>query len=251
MLNRRLDEHIEAIETRIGETNEALRRIEYDDDTYVQLRVNPRPSQEATEFRRNLRDCFEHGIAPAPEERLVIFARVRALLERFQSDPDGTQKVTDVRTWYVAGVQELRRPDDSEVNFYAATTGKSGGQKAKLAFTILASALSAQYGLSNAPSDAKNFRLVVIDEAFSRTDESNSTRAMQLFERLGFQVVIVGPFDAKAKLAVPFVGTIHLAANPAGNSSRLMALTREQLEGASHAAEASVLAAGSSSAASV
>jgi hypothetical protein len=50
---------------------------------------------------------------------------------------------------------------------------------------------------------------------------------------------------------VPFVGTIHLAANPAGNSSRLMALTREQLEGASDASAASVLAAGSSSAVSV
>jgi uncharacterized protein YPO0396 len=248
MLNRRLDEHAEAIETRIGETNEALRRIEYGDDTYVQLRLNVRPSQEATEFRRNLRDCFEHGIAPAPEERLVIFDRVRALLERFQSDPEGTQKITDVRTWYVAGVQELRRSDESEVNYYAATTGKSGGQKAKLAFTILASALSAQYGLSNAPSDSPNFRLVVIDEAFSRTDESNSTRAMQLFERLGFQLVIVGPFDAKAKLAVPFVGTINLASNPAGNSSRLMALTREQVEAAAPGpSEASVTSTGSSS----
>jgi uncharacterized protein YPO0396 len=248
MLNRRLDEHIEAIETRIGETNEALRRIDYGDDTYVQLRLNARPTQDATEFRRNLRDCFEHGIAPAPEERLVIFDRVRALLERFQSDPEGTQKVTDVRTWYVTGVQELRRSDDSEVNYYAATTGKSGGQKAKLAFTILASALSAQYGLSNSPSDSPNFRLVVIDEAFSRTDESNSTRAMQLFERLGFQVVIVGPFDAKAKLAVPFVGTVHLASNPAGNSSRLMALTREQVEAAAPDSLAgSVASTGSSS----
>lgn len=80
------------------------------------------------------------------------------------------------------------------------------------------------------PADAPNFRFVVIDEAFSRTDESNSTRAMHLFARLGFQLLIVAPFDAKAKLAVPFVQTIHLASNPTGNSSRLVALTREQVE---------------------
>ena len=55
---------------------------------------------------------------------------------------------------------------------------------------------------------------------------------MQLFSRLGFQLLIVGPFDAKAKLAVPFVQTIHLASNPAGDSSRLVALTREQVEAA-------------------
>jgi len=258
MLNRRLDEHREMIEARIDETNDALRRIDYADDTYVQLRLVSRPSQEASEFRRKLRDCFEHGIAPAPEERLRIFDRVRLLLEQFQSDPEGTQRVTDTRSWYVAGVQELRRADDAEVNYYAATTGKSGGQKAKLAFTILASALSAQYGLSKAPSDAPNFRLVVIDEAFSRTDESNSTRAMQLFSQLGFQLLIVGPFDAKAKLAVPFVQTIHLASNPAGNSSRLMALTREQVEAAPQGdaplidtPESTTLTAGSSSAATL
>lgn len=232
MLNRRLEEHQEAIEDRIEEINQALRDIDYGDDTYVQLRLVSRQGQDVMDFRRALRGCFEHGIDPAPEERLRIFERVRLLLEGFQRDPDGTHRVTDVRIWFAAGVRELRRVDDSEVNYYAATTGKSGGQKAKLAFTILASALSAQYGLSTAPADAANFRLVVIDEAFSRTDEFNSTRAMQLFSRLGFQLLIVGPFDAKAKLAVPFVQSIHLASNPGGNSSRLVALTREQLEAA-------------------
>lgn len=233
MLNRRLEEHEEAIESRIDEINEALRGIDYGDETYVQLRLVKRPNQDVAAFRRKLRDCFEHGIAPAPEERLRIFERVRLMIEGFQRDPEGTQRITDVRMWFVAGVQELRRADDREMNYYAATTGKSGGQKARLAFTILASALSAQYGLSTAPADSPNFRLVVIDEAFSRTDESHSTRAMQLFLNLGFQLLIVGPFDAKAKLAVPFVQTIHLASNPTGNRSRLVALTREQVEAAS------------------
>jgi uncharacterized protein YPO0396 len=232
MLNGRLEQHEEAIRERIEEINQALREIEYGDDTYVQLRLTARLGQDVTDFRRALRGCFEHGIAPAAEERLEIFKRVRLLIEDFQRDPERTQHVTDVRNWFVSGVRELRRADDCEVDYFAASTGKSGGQKAKLAFTILASALSAQYGLSNAAAESPNFRLVVIDEAFSRTDESNSTRAMQLFLRLGFQVLIVGPFDAKAKLAVPFVQTIHLASNPAGNSSRLVALTREQIQAA-------------------
>lgn len=129
-------------------------------------------------------------------------------------------------------VKELRQQDDSEADFFAATTGKSGGQKAKLAFTILASALTAQYGLSQSQPDSSNFRLVVIDEAFSRTDEQNPQRAMQLFQSLGFQVVIVGPFDAKAKLAVPFVKTIHLASNATGDKSQMLAITRQELESA-------------------
>ncbi len=230
MLNSRLDEHGQAIESRVEEVNQALRTIEYSENTYVQLHLVNRPNAQVSEFKRSLKECFEYGIAPAPEERLRVFARVRALLEKFRADPDGTQRTTDVRTWYSTGVKELRQQDESEADFFAATTGKSGGQKAKLAFTILASALTAQYGLSQAQAESSNFRLVVIDEAFSRTDEQNSQRAMQLFERLGFQVVVVGPFDAKAKLAVPFVQTIHLASNPTGDKSQLLAITRQDLE---------------------
>ena len=230
MLNSRLDEHGQAIESRVEEVNQALRTIEYSENTYVQLHLVNRPNAQVSEFKRSLKECFEYGIAPAPEERLRVFTRVRALLEKFQADPDGTQRITDVRTWYSTGVKELRQHDASEADFFAATTGKSGGQKAKLAFTILASALTAQYGLSQAQSESSNFRLVVIDEAFSRTDEQNSQRAMQLFESLGFQVVVVGPFDAKAKLAVPFVRTIHLASNPTGDKSQLLAITRQDLE---------------------
>jgi len=236
MLQHRLDQHQEDIDERIGEINEALRAINYTDDTYVELRLVPKASAEVTEFKRALKECFEHGITPSPEEHLLIFQRVRALLEGFEREPERTQRVLDVRGWQSAGIRERRRRNDAEVNFYAATTGKSGGQKAKLAFTILASALCAQYGLSGTTADAPQFRLVVIDEAFSRTDETNSTRAMQLFDRLGFQVLIVGPFDAKAKLAVPFVDTIHLVSNKDGNSSRLHALSRSDVEGNAAAA---------------
>jgi uncharacterized protein YPO0396 len=170
---------------------------------------------------------------------LQTFDRVRRLLETFERETDRTQRVVDVRNWLAAGIRECRRTDGTEVNFYAVTTGKSGGQKAKLAFTILASALSAQYGLSPATPEGPQFRLVVIDEAFSRTDESNSTRAMQLFAQLGFQVMIVGPFDAKAKLAVPFVSSIHLVTNPGANDSRIVALSRAEVESRAAVVESS------------
>ena len=207
--------------------------VVHDIDASKTARLNA----EVAEFRRHLRRCFDFGISPTPEERPQIFERVRLLVERFAQEPESTQRVTDVRNWFTAGVQELDRADDHEVNYYSATTGKSGGQKAKLAFTILASALAAQYGLSAAEPDSRNFRLVVIDEAFSRTDEANSAQAMALFARLGFQLLIVGPFDAKAKLAVPFVQTVHLASNPGGNASSLSVLTRSELESMPSAAD--------------
>jgi uncharacterized protein YPO0396 len=38
-----------------------------------------------------------------------------------------------------------------------------------------------QYGLASDKPDANTFGLVVIDEAFSRTDEENSRQALDLF----------------------------------------------------------------------
>ena len=84
------------------------------------------------------------------------------------------------------------------MNYYAATTGKSGGQKAKLAFTILASALSAQYGLSNSPSDSPDFRLVVIDE--------HSAILRELLE------VVLG--DRANQGAATFADRFHLLTEP-------------------------------------
>jgi hypothetical protein len=58
----------------------------------------------------------------------------------------------------------------------------------------------------------------------------HDARAVELFSRRGFQLLIVVPVYAKAKLAVPFVDTIHLSSNPEANNSRLMVITREQVE---------------------
>jgi uncharacterized protein YPO0396 len=230
MLNQRLEDHGREIEDRVSTINQALEEIPFDENVYVQLNLMSHPSLQINEFRRALRDCFEYGIAPGQEERARLFERVRVLIEKFQADPKGTEFVTDVRNWYRSGIRQLWCDSGLEKNYFDSSTGRSGGQKARLAFTILASALSAQYGLSLNDPDSPNFRLVVIDEAFSRTDERQSQLSMKLFADMGFQLLIVAPLDSKAKLAVPFVRTIHLAANPDGDKSQLMAITQQGLE---------------------
>lgn len=52
---------------------------------------------------------------------------------------------------------------NTEAEYYSASSGKSGGQKSLLAFTILASAITAQYGLNGDQDDIHRFRLVVVD----------------------------------------------------------------------------------------
>ena len=129
-------------------------------------------------------------------------------------------------------MRELHDADGTEANYYSGSAGKSGGQKARLAFTILASAIAAQYGLLDAAGEADTFRLVVIDEAFARTDETNSRRALDLFQKLGLQLVVVSPFDAKSRIVEDYVDSFHLATNPDLNNSRLSRASRADYEAA-------------------
>ena len=116
-------------------------------------------------------------------------------------------------------------------HFYSDSSGKSGGQKAKLAYTILASAIAYQYGLEQEGQRARTFRFVVVDEAFSKSDEDNARYAMNLFKQLNLQLLVVTPLD-KTHVVEPYIASCHFVSNSVDeNDSRVANLTiREYYE---------------------
>lgn len=232
MFHTKLLEHEKLIKHRIESVNAALRKIAYSDTTHVQIVAASTRSDEIRQFRAEVKDCLSGGINPTAEDRLRIFGRIRELIGKFEKDDIWTRRVTDARNWLEFGVRELADADGREVNYLAGSAGKSGGQKAKLAFTILASAIAAQYGLLGGGSgrEADTFRLVVIDEAFARTDEANSRRALDLFKSLGLQLVVVSPFDAKSRIVEDYVDSFHVATNPENNNSKLQRASRAEYD---------------------
>lgn len=238
MFNAKLGEHEQEIRERIKAVNVALKKIQYSDTTHVQIVAAQTRSDEVRQFRAEVKECISGGINPSSEDRVRIFARIRELIGKFEKDDVWTRRVTDARNWLEFGVRELADADGREVNYLAGSAGKSGGQKAKLAFTILASSIAAQYGLLDAKREADTFRLVVIDEAFARTDEANSRRALDLFKSLGLQLVVVSPFDAKSRIVEDYVDSFHVSANSEGNNSKLRRASRAEYEEARHESKA-------------
>ncbi len=232
MFHSKLLEHEKELRNRVDMVNGALRKIPFTDTTYVQIVAQPTRADDVRQFRAELRECLAGGLNPTADDRRRIFMRIRDLMVKFEKDELWTRRVTDARNWLEFGVRESADNGGREVNFYSASSGKSGGQKTKLAFTILASAITAQYGLLTAETEADTFRLVVIDEAFARTDEANSERALKLFQELGLQLVVVNPFDAKGRIVEDYVHSFHLAVNPDGNNSKLRRASREEYEAA-------------------
>lgn len=133
--------------------------------------------------------------------------------------------MTDTRNWLTFVVEEIDRQTGKQDNVYEDTSGKSGGQKAKLAFTILASAVAYQYGIAKDHNNPQSFRFVVVDEMFSKSDETNAKYALQLFAQFHLQLLIVSPFDARARVVEPFVSNYHLALNPTTESSTVRTIS--------------------------
>ncbi len=225
----RLETHCEEIEAKINHLNEALRSIEYSPRTYIRIRVAQANDNDIRDFRHRLKACLEFGLNADAVAREAAFQRISELITRFREKPDWATKVTDTRMWLLFAVEELRRDDGTQENYYSDTGGKSGGQKAKLAFTILASAIAYQYGIAHSRSNPESFRFVVIDEMFARSDETNARYALQLFATFHLQLLIVCPLDARARVVEPFVSSYHLTINPTTEESSVRTITAEEV----------------------
>ncbi len=138
-----------------------------------------------------------------------------------------TAKVTDVRNWFVFAASERWREDDTEYEHYADSGGKSGGQKEKLAYTVLAASLAYQFGLEWGAVRSRSFRFVVIDEAFGRGSDESANYGLRLFEQLNLQLLIVTPLQ-KIHIIEPFVSGVGFVHSNDGRNSVLRNLTIEE-----------------------
>jgi uncharacterized protein YPO0396 len=114
-----------------------------------------------------------------------------------------------------------------EYEHYADSGGKSGGQKEKLAYTVLAASLAYQFGLEWGAVRSRTFRFVVIDEAFGRGSDESARYGLELFAQLNLQLLIVTPLQ-KIHIIEPFVSSVGFVHNKEGCNSELRNLSIEE-----------------------
>jgi uncharacterized protein YPO0396 len=225
-----LHKQIEAIDERLTALNTALYALDYTPSTYIQLLAEPTRDAEVRAFREQLQACLPDVAATLTNEDYeASFQRIQGLITRFQEDARWTSKVIDVRHWLDFAASERYRSSGQEKHYYSDSAGKSGGQKAKLAYTILASAIAYQYGLQDETHGSDTFRFVMIDEVFSRSDHENSRYAMELFKELGLQLLVVTPMTA-LHVVEPYIAACHFVFNDReGRNSQVENMTLGQL----------------------
>jgi uncharacterized protein YPO0396 len=210
------------IEDRIRHINESLKEIEYNPGSYIKLLAEKTQDIEIRDFKMQMRNCLENTFADADIYTEEKFNRVKKMLDRFQSgeqaDINWTAKVADVRNWFEFSASERWFADNTEREFYSDASGKSGGQKEKLAYTILASALTYQFGLDRGMAKSRSFRFIVLDEAFGRGSDESARYGLELFKKLNLQLLIVTPLQ-KVNIIENYIKTVHLVFNENGDNS--------------------------------
>ncbi len=231
-----LNKSARLIRDRVEVINESLVGVDYTEDRYIRLEASRTPNVEIREFVDELRACTDESLSPDTGEQYSErrFLQVKRIIERFrgregQTDADRawTRRVTDVRNWFTFSASERWRATDEEWEHYTDSDGKSGGQKEKLAYTILAASLAYQFKLEWGAAKSRDFRFAVIDEAFGRGSDASTRFALDLFQRLGLQLLVVTPLQ-KVHVIEPYVAGVGFVDNRTGEESRLQNLTIEE-----------------------
>ena len=195
---------------RMDLVNDSLAQVPFNQSitqtTFLQIDPSDRQLPDVREFKQEIQQALSHAWSEDRELAESRFLALRRLVERLSSqEPDKKrwrQAVLDVR-------QHMefigRETDESgvEVEVYRGGSGKSGGQRQKLATTCLAAAL--RYQLGGNEHGVPMYAPVVLDEAFDKADNEFTALAMNIFANFGFQMIVATPLKSVMTLE-PFIG---------------------------------------------
>lgn len=230
ILSTRLRNARREVRERIDPINASLRLTEYAPGRHLHVRVDDRRNPEVTDFLQNL-SLIAGGTlgetlgAEAGDTARVRaeqrFDRMQALLNRLaSSDPSDVrwrQHCLDTRQ-HVKFLAEVRDEAGQAVDYFAGAGGLSGGERQKLVIFCLAAAL--RYQLARDGAVTPSYGLVVLDEAFDKTDPAFTKAGLEVFHTFGFQLLLATPLKMLQTLE-DYVGGAAVVLNDSARGSRL------------------------------
>ena len=217
-----LESHRDRIRKRVNELNEHLSRVTFDrkEQTYIQLMIEDAGDDGVRRFKKLRRHALEGDLESDDddERRRERYHRVEQFLGELEQDTNWTDRVIDVRNWFKFRADEFYKEEGNLRQSYSGAAGKSGGEKNRLASTILATAIAYQYGIDVGGKQTETFRLVAVDEMFSKTDDEFSQYLLDLFKEFHLQLLIVQPLDAKIHVVQRYVERYHVVERREGES---------------------------------
>ena len=226
----------DVIRERIEEINRSLYDIDYNVGHYIEIECIESLNNEIKHFRQQLKACTDSAITGSDDNyNEEKFLEIEKILSRFSKSRSGraeedkkwTAMVTDVRNWYTFAVSERIRVEDGrcgeEYEHYTDSSGKSGGQKEKLAYTILAASFVYSFGIIGSRA-LPTFRFTAIDEAFLKSSDESARFGLELFRKMGLQLLVVTPL-AKIPTIEPYISHLGFVSQNEKRQSQIRNLS--------------------------
>lgn len=226
----------DVIRERIEEINRSLYDIDYNVGHYIEIECIESLNSEIKHFRQQLKACTDSAITGSDDNyNEEKFLEIEKILSRFsksrpgraEEDKKWTAMVTDVRNWYTFAVSERIRMEDGrcgeEYEHYTDSSGKSGGQKEKLAYTILAASFVYSFGIIGSRA-LPTFRFTAIDEAFLKSSDESARFGLELFHKMGLQLLVVTPL-AKIPTIEPYISHLGFVSQNEKRQSQIRNLS--------------------------
>ncbi len=205
-LSTHLMQAAKTIREKLEMVNESLAGVPFNTGTFLRIERADLNREEVRQFRQDIQSALSHAWTGNREEAEERFVILRSLVNRLSSQEPEARRwrnlVLDVRQHADFFGREFDE-QGNEVEVYRGGSGKSGGQRQKLATTCLAAAL--RYQLAGEADEPPVYAPVVLDEAFDKADNEFTALAMKIFVQFGFQMIVATPLKSVMTLE-PFIG---------------------------------------------
>ena len=200
-IKTQLEQEKTEIRDTIAGINETLRAVIYDPTHRTRIRfvANDSVAKRIVAFTRDLRQVTDDWIGndDAPiEDR---YRKTRVFIDQVKDVPENAawrREVLDTRRWFTFVAQEYKVQGDGTeeiVNDYDGAAGTSGGQKERLAMTVMAAGLAWRFGVVDPARTGTSFRVLMLDEAFKNSHDDTTRALLDLFKAFGFQMIFAMP----------------------------------------------------------
>ncbi len=205
-LSTHLNQARKTIFDRLNLVNDSLSKAEFGPGTYLHIDPTDRNLDDVREFKQEIQRALSHAWSDDREQAEERFLILRRLVERLGGQESEQKRwrtlVLDVRQ-HVDFIGREMDINGVQVEVYRGGSGKSGGQRQKLATTCLAAAL--RYQLGGDDHGLPQYAPVVLDEAFDKADNEFTALVMNIFASFGFQMIVATPLKSVMTLE-PFIG---------------------------------------------
>lgn len=193
----------------IAGINDTLRAVIYDPThgTRIRFVAHDSASQRIGTFSRDLRQVTDDWIGSRDSSIEDRYLKTKRFIDQVKDVPENAawrRDVLDSRRWFTFVAQEYKfHTDGSEdiINDYDGASGSSGGQKERLAMTVMAAGLAWRFGMVNQVTASKSFRILMLDEAFKNSHDDTTRALLELFKAFGFQMIFAMPSKNLAVVA--------------------------------------------------